>query len=634
MEIICYTKLLFIVIISIILFWVIGQIYHYCLSYALNYDRKNILSFTLDSIFTNLFIGYLVLIFIYSICITNFKTINLLLLPIFIFYSKIYFSSKVTPYQKEYKINFLYILLFIISFFSFQYFSTFDNNNIIPRDIFMDFHMSARISYFLNQGFENTLVSKNLFLNSLLYDPYHYGELWGNALLSKLFSINPSICIITITQPILITILFTGVLSVHERINKNISIKTVLYLIIITLSYCKLPNVLFTKYFSIFSNYDINIILNPKYALTAIIILFAFLRYLNNTKYYIINLLVLIPIINSVSLLSTYFTIGIFYLLYFLKNQSDKIEIIKNLIFVIINGSIFILFYYLLSSDGNNELSNNVNLIDIIFSKLTIKRLFVPLLIGLFSIFYSPTIFHFLFKEFKKIKNLRQLSDINLFNISIIISSIISLIIFYQMIDARQLFQLPFVVYLYISSIVIAIIFINNKPLLMMNLCYCLLSIYFIYIESRKLGGEYSLEYREYVNEIFKDNETTILSLKDDNDISNLYRMNANLSFPGSYAVQINPKIFYVPYYNIELDSVKINSPDSVYKRELIDRNFESFYRKKFKITSDSQYINSFDIQYIFASKSVILPNNLDSNYSLVYTEKNTGEKLYKRNNL
>jgi hypothetical protein len=89
-----------------------------------------------------------------------------------------------------------------------------------------------------------------------------------------------------------------------------------------------------------------------------------------------------------------------------------------------------------------------------------------------------------------------------------------------------------------------------------------------------------------------------------------------------------------VPYYNIELDSVKINSPDSVYKRELIDRNFESFYRKKFKITSDSQYINSFDIQYIFASKSVILPNNLDSKYSLVYTEKNTGEKLYKRNNL
>ncbi len=628
-----YIKLLSIVLISLLCSYLVGYIYQLAISLILQHSKKINNNISFQSLFTHSTVGYLIIILLYSIIVANFKTINILLIPILLFYSIYIIPHTDFSSYKIGKTGFFYLLLFIIFFYTIEYFSIYDIDSIVPKNLFMDYLMSSRVSYLLNLGFENIQLVKNYYIENKFNEPYHYGELWGNALLYRIFNINPSICLLAITHTLLNTILFLGVLSIYERIYNLLKLKYFLCLLLFFFSTCFLSNILPKDFNLVFGNYDIDILINPKFSLTAIILIFTYLNYQVQKKFYVINLILFIPILNSISLVSIYMTVGIYYILHFLIFKPSKSVFIRNFIFVFINGLLFIVFYYVLTDHVPNNTSE-INYREIIFRDIEIKRFIVPIILGLCSVFYAPSLLYCTYKNIVNRYPLQKFSDYDLFHFSILFSAIFCLTTFYYMVDARQLFQIPYIIYLYIVSIIVSIHYIKRKFLLVATIFFGITSMYYTLSKQSKINGNYSPIYRTYLYDLFKDTSIVFLSLKDDNDIKSLYQMNANLSYPGIYAVQTNPNALAIPFYNHELDSVKLLTVDSLYQKEVINRNFESFYRGKFNIKTDSQYINSFDIQYIFTSKSVVLPNNLYNKYRLLISDKSTGEKLYIKNTL
>ena len=196
------------------------------------YSKKN----TYQLLFCKLLSGLIALLAIYSCAITGFNTINIiipLLAGIFLFMEKpaikIHFQKNIfAPSYIFSDLNkFLILLLFLIPLIAIQLIrNDFFNANVIYLS-YVDFGFYTNISEYLNiTGIENlhpnweNLLQGNLSNTSI---PYHYGDLWINAMLLKLSPVNSLYTYIYILIPVLSIITLSGLVAVFECINATIN---------------------------------------------------------------------------------------------------------------------------------------------------------------------------------------------------------------------------------------------------------------------------------------------------------------------------------------------------------------------------------------------------------------------------
>ena len=182
-------------------------------------------------VLSNIVIGLLFTVITYSLIITNLKSVHISVIPLAL--GVLLLFPKQLKEQGNYK-NFLFenyfnelvllikytpvfLLLFFIQLYKWEYFS-----NAVFLGI--DEPLYVTISEFLNMlGTENTRTFYNgLLENPINYvQPYHYTDLWFNALLFKVFTWLPPIYIYQFCFiPLLLFLLFLSYLMIAELTNK------------------------------------------------------------------------------------------------------------------------------------------------------------------------------------------------------------------------------------------------------------------------------------------------------------------------------------------------------------------------------------------------------------------------------
>jgi len=178
-------------------------------------------------VFVALITGVFVAVFIYSVISTNGATVNMLaLIPLgYVFYKNPPAWTHGKLRLKEffnYKINLISIPLLL---FQILFFIDFSGNYLLPKDTIL----YSETSYFLSMGHENTygVLNDTYLAGATIRTPYHYFELWLNALLSSTFHIYHGQALLLISYPLLLACYFSGILSIFYHFNRHVNWKII-----------------------------------------------------------------------------------------------------------------------------------------------------------------------------------------------------------------------------------------------------------------------------------------------------------------------------------------------------------------------------------------------------------------------
>lgn len=177
--------------------------------------NKYIFKLKINNTFIHLSIGLITSSLIIALCITQFKTFLIGLIPIYFF---IFFKQK----NKKIEINLQYrhiyiyipILLFYFLLLSFSFVDFFENKKFVFSD--SDYIFYAKIAkYLIETGIEN------FSLDYFLYDkrglaPYHYTEIWYSSIYTFLFNINSIYSLNLISMTIFLTTIIIGIKEVFQ----------------------------------------------------------------------------------------------------------------------------------------------------------------------------------------------------------------------------------------------------------------------------------------------------------------------------------------------------------------------------------------------------------------------------------
>lgn len=197
--------------------------------------------FSLFVLFTNLIIGLVFIVSIYSIAITSGRTISWIYLLLLFSYG--YFLKQNPPVEDSpiiTKKGYLKLglnLFFVSLFFFIIYLSSLlDFSTLRFTDTFCDWEYYSKTSQYLNLGFESTSQFDNIAFEST-FTPYHYFEIWIVAFISKIFVIPSQIATSIIMPYFLGCIAYVGVLSFSKSFTFKSSILTLLLLFISSVSF-------------------------------------------------------------------------------------------------------------------------------------------------------------------------------------------------------------------------------------------------------------------------------------------------------------------------------------------------------------------------------------------------------------
>lgn len=174
--------------------------------------------------FLSLLFGLIISVITFSLIQSSFLTINLgvlMLCLIYIFTGNINFKKEFKWNNYNWKI--LIFAFFVIIFqFGVTYFIKGPSHKF-PFPIYFGDHLFySEVSEVLNkEGVENTFRIDNLLSSQFLgLTPYHYFDLWLNALISKVFNIPPLFSLELIANTLIRVIGILGILSIFERFGK------------------------------------------------------------------------------------------------------------------------------------------------------------------------------------------------------------------------------------------------------------------------------------------------------------------------------------------------------------------------------------------------------------------------------
>jgi hypothetical protein len=178
----------FIIVFSIVIFYCIGDI-------LLKWVLRIPFPISAKRIFTSSLTGIFVCVLCYSIIRTSGNTSSLLFLPLIGFYflyvkrKQPIQSENVRLKEKKYLYPYLgYSVLISILLYSLFCYANLDGLYHF-RPVEGDDYSYGILAQYLNRGYENMAFSKNFWISSS-HSPYHYFEIWLNALLYKIFHLN------------------------------------------------------------------------------------------------------------------------------------------------------------------------------------------------------------------------------------------------------------------------------------------------------------------------------------------------------------------------------------------------------------------------------------------------------------
>jgi len=329
--------------------------------------------------FVKLTIGLLLSVLLFSIFKTKFYTVNILLIIPMVFLLKsttISFSLNLKNiFNKIINIP-INILLLLTVFIHYIQFHGFFKTILLPLDV----SIYAEISYFLNQGFENTLGSLNSVFNINYAQAYHYFELWFNTMIANIFHITYAQSFILIAYPVLVSVVATGIMSFVRSTHNNIIIQysaTFLFLFVgplIPFNFQEVFPFIKTAIFEnsgFFHNTLVFSYYGTKHIVFYIISLLFVSLWLQHRKQTALIILSIAPIIN-IGLLPAIFGGCILYICFlFFKKQLTLQSLLTLLpIFIV---SISIGLFYFLSSINKDVLFVSSNFIYTFSSDLNIK---------------------------------------------------------------------------------------------------------------------------------------------------------------------------------------------------------------------------------------------------------------------
>jgi hypothetical protein len=620
--------------ITILLFFFTGFILNICLSKIKSKNKICDSAFSVAGLFFLSIEGVFSVILIYGLFIQKFNSILILFLPLFIYYlfkkETTYTSYKFGAEERKNLLPAFLIAIILVSAFSLIFF---DFKNGIPNTIMQDFVYYSKVSNYLNLGFENTLTDKNLLFSNKIIEPYHYFELWLNAFISKSFDSDCCISLIFITWPYMVFVIYLGfsaVISIHKKINFSQSI----FLFVTLLSICFYTYIINNSFVqSVFNNYDhISIFLNPKYCFIVLSLLLSYYYYLKQKNTLAILWILVLPLMSTITLPGVCISLSFFLLFNLIAKKINFISSLKLFVGLVFYAIYIYSFYYIFNK--NSGIISNYSVFDI--HALTFIHLIYSTIFGLAGVIAFPILFLKLI-EIILSKDYKILAESSvLIIVSFCIGGIGSLFLLYNMIDARQLLQLPYILILYVTSVFISFnMFIDRK--LIIKIFILIIFTTCLYATKKEQTDiinniKISDAYRKFIYNNLNSNASNVCIIRDSKDIHTIYNTNFDLGLPGEYSYIINDKNILITMYLNEMDS--ITDPNLTKDQEIIDvqkeYSYEYIYKEQNNITNDSIYFNKFNFKYIVLSKNAQIPHFLINHVKFCIKDSLSQQTIYK----
>lgn len=631
MELILFFKYYINIIIALFLFYSIGAIVFNILKINSRYD--------IEDTFFKTIIGLIILIFLVATIKTKGKTIMIfLIIPVCLLLNGLKSNSIQQNKELILKKNIfsqiglmLLSALLILSVFFFKYNKT--PYYVLPH---IDYIQYSKLSAFIwNTTIENFNID---YINTKTAGvaPYHYFEIWLNAILAKIFNQAELSQLIFGTYPLGIILVYMGILVIASRIlnPKFIVNLSLLLLLFISGIYLSLyDKVEFLKASSTFCLY---IFSNTKVFTIYLFIIFIIIGFLkdNNNKIILSGVLFL-SICYSTTLPIIYATTFIFYSLIYLFNEKNNKYIYINLI-LIINTILIYTFYHFLSDKNISQLSVlDTNIFDTKYIRTLINIIvggiiqtavvFLPLLI------INATGLRTLFKQYNKLV---------LFSLLLLTISVLFWAVLHKMDNSVQLYS-NIILPLIISIVITFYLTILKDGIPLQKYIYTLvLLIIIIFNFSRIIIGKkennYQTNYVKNTIESIIDKNTNGVFLYSKQNYNSYFKKISNYYTPGLHLAYLSSKyqpislsIFDIPLdkNNVLYDAEKNLVETSIFYRYILTQK----QNNKFVNIEQSQidFIKEYNIQYLITTKDVVLNNLLSTLVDKKLVDSKSGERFY-----
>lgn len=598
--------------------------------------------------FTRLTLTLTLLISLFSISVTQGKTV--FLIPLLICIGLIY-RKKIEFIKPSFKqiLSDLKYLIWLIPIYLVQlylYFNFSSNSPFIPSDdIFYYAGLSEQI---IRYSQENRFAFLSEYFPNEFYgiSPYHYFELWMNGLLSFFGKLSNAYCLVFVTYPILIWLFLIGILSLMENFSIALT-KRNFYLPFLLLFF---GPVYISFYETIFN--DGNFFASTVFTIPGFVKQTLSFSYYGQ-KHLVINILSVLlvlfifqkntiaRIVASFGMVSASFGLfpGIIGGNGLLTLVISKFNKVKKIALILVLSVVFFGIISLNKIPISNEISQKTFYFSQFLSDLNIKgevlRIFNKLLSPLvwFSILYLPFIILFLI-HLKSLKALNVFKEILYF----IIFSYFSGAAFTVILDGINTDQfitnlLPVYNVICISLFLYIVSITNLKK----N------SIYFLLIVStnvvfafqfnqdfrRNFSKSYSPKTMKRINKLIDPNETISYLLSDDvlKEYDLIHRYNC---YPAKYLMASNHfKYFDLNYPYIQYEK---NSSTTAFS----PANHLRFFMKE-KINNDEKFellqvkfLKRYRIKWLICDKNTQLPKAIIPLIRELIEDPISGERIYR----
>ena len=609
--------------------------------------------------FIYLFVGSVGLILLFSLIITGFKTINIVLIPLAVIFAFMYKIKWDKPtlgeaFKRAKTINIssvAIILLIGTFFFCLQAIHIFRWDGVPYFNLInSDTLFNSKVSEYLNlTGNENIWQVSNLFGNEFFTKnvTYHYGELWLNAFIIKLFGVLSAVSIQLLTYPLIITIFALGLLALMEHFLKTLK---VWHIIIATLL------VFFKGFYTIEFLQGIKLfwvtpLEMPKLSFIYVYGVAIFLALIKE-RYELVGLLtVMMPIAYFTILPGLFGGVCVAMLVLWMMKRIKLNMALKNIVLCVLGFGVIMGFYEVFGADSNaffalhdpgKDLGKHIKTAVNILGGTSLQIALLYALYGIVAIagiiLYKSNI------DFKFLLSLLAFAG------SIAVVSLACWGAFNHIVDSPQLFQnisvpilniffITLLLYLYTSTRkrvfqgILIIIFSFNA----------LLGLWKTTTQTtlKKVTSIYSLQYLNEISKALKNSSINPVgvSLFDSQDykpgtynyyVNHLFSVNTNTSVLGAQLKVIKP---YVNTLCISPHNIPKDHP--LIKSALATSLFYQYVEKqkkaqKFKSISQSRldFIDKFKIDYVIVTKFVTLSPVLQKRVDKVIKDPLSGERF------
>jgi hypothetical protein len=570
--------------------------------------------------------GIFVCVFIYSIILTSGKTSSLLYIPFIIFYFFFLKRKESTLtgtkqiHTTSHTLIYGYTALISLALYSLYCYANIDGAWHF-RPVEADNYSYAQLSQYLNRGFENIEFSAN-FAKECKYHPYHYFEIWFNAMLYKVLGLNAVWTYSFILPTIFYTIIFWGLMSIVENYRKlNYFCVIICFILLFTTEISIILTKLGHNYFP-YPNQFCSALIQPKSAPISLFCLALFLLIINQ-KYIEASLIALsLPVISFFSA-PVFFALSGYIVIkdYFVRKCFRWQYVIPFLVMLLIFG------YYVLSGDKQITEKNDVPI------EAFKWRLFITNPISFCIRYIFPLAIIFLLNYKQCVRFCKQyFVEIMLFffistAFNVLLSPTIPNAVQFTSVFYYGVFNIVFpcfILFLY-NSLKISKMK-RNIIIFLFILGYTIntVAIMSFFSNNRHLSSQTQIAYEDKVFSELKSNSKDIrIGIISPDKISEWSKMNQSgqnylVSFIDSYMNNII-------YYNLSIGT---------YGYQVETAFTFSFKNNKNNLQTIDEFrldfIQQNKINYLIVQSEAVIPNNLSDKLSLIATNSDTDEWVYK----